>query len=145
MCSWVWLSKNRSEWVSECVSGGGRGGRREGTDGRTDGRTDGGGILVRESPCGLLFTSGELCKTSTVDNSYAVPCTEKKYQVKQTLWPDHCVIDTVDAKFHPRIRRLDTDIVVRKGFRCHVRNKCRKHTNNLTATGSPIRFNPRQI
>ena len=38
----------------------------------------------------------------------------------QTLWPDHCVQDTVGAAFHPRVHLPRAEMVVRKGFRREI-------------------------
>ena len=35
----------------------------------------------------------------------------------QVLWPDHCVIDTPGADFHPGLDLSRADLVIRKGFR----------------------------
>ncbi|MGI1662577.1 bifunctional nicotinamidase/pyrazinamidase [Palleronia sp. KMU-117] len=35
----------------------------------------------------------------------------------QVLWPDHCVIGTRGAAFHPDLRTDPADLVIRKGFR----------------------------
>ncbi|QIR83843.1 bifunctional nicotinamidase/pyrazinamidase [Paracoccus sp. AK26] len=35
----------------------------------------------------------------------------------QVLWPDHCVIDTPGADFHPGLNLSRADLVIRKGFR----------------------------
>ena len=35
----------------------------------------------------------------------------------QTLWPDHCVIGTPGADFHPDLDTTRAELIVRKGFR----------------------------
>jgi nicotinamidase/pyrazinamidase len=35
----------------------------------------------------------------------------------QVLWPDHCVIGTRGADFHPELRTDPADLIIRKGFR----------------------------
>ncbi len=35
----------------------------------------------------------------------------------QVLWPDHCVIGSAGAGFHPKLDRTRADAVIRKGFR----------------------------
>lgn len=35
----------------------------------------------------------------------------------QVLWPDHCVIDSPGAAFHPELETDRADLVIRKGFR----------------------------
>lgn len=39
---------------------------------------------------------------------------------RQVLWPDHCVIGTPGADFHPQLRLDRADLILRKGFRAHV-------------------------
>ncbi|MCO6048918.1 bifunctional nicotinamidase/pyrazinamidase [Mesorhizobium sp. RP14(2022)] len=39
---------------------------------------------------------------------------------EQTLWPDHCVIGTEGAAFHPALRWDKAELVVRKGFRPRI-------------------------
>ncbi len=36
---------------------------------------------------------------------------------EQTLWPDHCVQGTEGAAFHPQLRAIKAELVIRKGFR----------------------------
>ena len=38
----------------------------------------------------------------------------------QVLWPDHCVIGTDGAEFHPRLNVDRADMVIRKGFRASI-------------------------
>ena len=38
----------------------------------------------------------------------------------QVLWPDHCVIGSPGAAFHPRLDTDRADLIVRKGFRREV-------------------------
>jgi nicotinamidase/pyrazinamidase len=38
----------------------------------------------------------------------------------QTLWPDHCVIASHGARFHPGLNVPHTELVIRKGFRSEV-------------------------
>ena len=38
----------------------------------------------------------------------------------QVLWPDHCVIGTEGAAFHPRLDTRAADLIVRKGFRSAI-------------------------
>lgn len=35
----------------------------------------------------------------------------------QTLWPDHCIIDSVGAKFHGSLDVPNAELIIRKGFR----------------------------
>lgn len=60
----------------------------------------------------LSYTStGKLCTS----NDNQCPIT-----VNQTLWPDHCIINSTDAKFSSQLKIEDEDIVVRKGYNCQV-------------------------
>ena len=36
---------------------------------------------------------------------------------KQTLWPDHCIIGSVGAKFHGALDVPQAELIIRKGFR----------------------------
>jgi nicotinamidase/pyrazinamidase len=36
---------------------------------------------------------------------------------RQTLWPDHCVLGTTGADFHPQLATDRAELVIRKGFR----------------------------
>jgi nicotinamidase/pyrazinamidase len=38
----------------------------------------------------------------------------------QVLWPDHCVIGTKGAAFHPDLRTDPADLIIRKGFRPQI-------------------------
>ncbi|XP_066287716.1 nicotinamidase-like, partial [Branchiostoma lanceolatum] len=63
-------------------------------------------------------SQGALC---TGPSPYAVNCTDNiAHKLNQTLWPDHCVINTTGAQFHPQLTTDPTDLVVRKGYRCQV-------------------------
>jgi nicotinamidase/pyrazinamidase len=35
----------------------------------------------------------------------------------QTLWPDHCIIGSKGAKFHPKLDVPHAELIIRKGFR----------------------------
>lgn len=35
----------------------------------------------------------------------------------QVLWPDHCIIGSEGAEFHPKLRVDAADLIIRKGFR----------------------------
>ncbi|WAR11085.1 PNCA-like protein [Mya arenaria] len=61
----------------------------------------------------LQYTNnGTLCR----DNSSC----DASYNISQTLWPDHCVINTTDAKLSSQLKQRPGDIVVRKGYNCQV-------------------------
>lgn len=38
----------------------------------------------------------------------------------QVLWPDHCIIGSEGAAFHPRLNSDRADLVIRKGFRREI-------------------------
>lgn len=38
----------------------------------------------------------------------------------QTLWPDHCVQGSRGAEFHPALRLLQAELILRKGFRPQI-------------------------
>jgi len=38
----------------------------------------------------------------------------------QTLWPDHCLIDTPAAALHPALSIPNAELILRKGFRPHI-------------------------
>ncbi|KAL4217022.1 NAD(+) salvage pathway protein [Mactra antiquata] len=59
--------------------------------------------------------NGNLCN----ETSSSTPCTVEK-SINQTLWPDHCVINTTGAQFSDNIHRKPTDIVVKKGYHCEI-------------------------
>ena len=56
--------------------------------------------------------SGNLCEKCAPD--------EVKYKLNQTLWPDHCIIDTDGAKIRETVLIQDSDIFVKKGYHCNV-------------------------
>jgi len=39
---------------------------------------------------------------------------------QQVLWPDHCIIGSEGAAFHPRLNTDAADLVIRKGFRREI-------------------------
>lgn len=39
---------------------------------------------------------------------------------EQVLWPDHCVIGTKGADFHPDLETDKADLILRKGFRADI-------------------------
>jgi len=38
----------------------------------------------------------------------------------QVLWPDHCIIGSEGAKFHPKLDTRAADLIIRKGFRREI-------------------------
>lgn len=65
---------------------------------------------------------GQLCKRAEVQAEYATSCTASdiRHRLNQTLWPNHCIKHTEDAEFHPRLLKLNSDIVVQKGYHCYI-------------------------
>lgn len=54
----------------------------------------------------------------------------------QVLWPDHCIIGTEGAGFHPALAVDVADLVLRKGFRPHIDSYSAFFENDrTTATG----------
>ena len=45
--------------------------------------------------------------------------TEMKYGT-QVLWPDHCIIGSEGAAFHPDLDTRSADLIIRKGFRREI-------------------------
>jgi len=39
---------------------------------------------------------------------------------KQTLWPDHCIQNSVGAEFHPELNSQAAQTIIRKGFRSEI-------------------------
>ena len=59
-------------------------------------------------------SSGELCDNCIDSND--IPLTK----INQTLWPDHCVMDTEGANLSSKLEVEDSDVIVRKGYHCKV-------------------------
>ncbi|MEL7149513.1 MAG: bifunctional nicotinamidase/pyrazinamidase [Pseudomonadota bacterium] len=38
----------------------------------------------------------------------------------QVLWPDHCIIGSEGAEFHPKLDTRSADLIIRKGFRREI-------------------------
>ncbi len=48
----------------------------------------------------------------------AVPFTQIEMSYgAQTLWPDHCVMGSQGAAFHPNLNAKNAELIIRKGFR----------------------------
>ena len=55
---------------------------------------------------------------------------------KQILWPDHCVIGTNGADFHPRLNTLKATSIIRKGFHPEIDSySAFKENDQQTRTG----------
>ena len=79
--------------------------------------------LVPEFPV-RVFTqdwhpADHLSFASQHENKEPFATTEMPYGT-QVLWPDHCVIGSDGAAFHPRLDTRRADLVIRKGFRREI-------------------------
>lgn len=73
---------------------------------------------------------GTLCQLSTDDDlanpvaaassSTACKLGQVAHQVNQTLWPDHCVMNTPGARLTPELITTKSDRLIRKGSNCQV-------------------------
>lgn len=64
----------------------------------------------------------------------------------QTLWPDHCIIGTTGAEFHPLLDVTQAQLNVRKGFRSSIDSYSAFYENDhTTATGLAGYLRDRQI
>ena len=79
--------------------------------------------LVPEFPV-RVFTqdwhpSNHLSFASQHEGKDAFTTTEMPYGT-QVLWPDHCVIGSDGAAFHPNLDTRPADLIIRKGFRREI-------------------------
>jgi nicotinamidase/pyrazinamidase len=52
----------------------------------------------------------------------------------QTLWPDHCVQQTIGAAFHPDLHLPQAELILRKGFRQEIDSYSGFFENDRTTT-----------
>ena len=52
----------------------------------------------------------------------------------QTLWPDHCVQQTIGAAFHPALHLPQAELILRKGFRPEIDSYSGFFENDRTTT-----------
>ena len=52
----------------------------------------------------------------------------------QTLWPDHCVQQTIGAAFHPALHLPQAELILRKGFRQQIDSYSGFFENDRTTT-----------
>ena len=52
----------------------------------------------------------------------------------QTLWPDHCVQQTIGAAFHPALHLPQAELILRKGFRQEIDSYSGFFENDRTTT-----------
>ena len=64
--------------------------------------------------------NGTLCQKSDVIREKVCQEDEIAHKLNQTLWPDHCIMDTQGANVSAQLKIKDSDIFVRKGFNCQV-------------------------
>jgi nicotinamidase/pyrazinamidase len=93
------------------------------------------------SAINLTYTStGDLCRDEKVLCSYAKNCStalaDETRTVEQKLWPDHCVIDSEGAKFHPHLVTRDEDHIVRKGSYAQIDSYSAFYDNGRFASTS---------
>ena len=53
---------------------------------------------------------------------------------EQILWPDHCVQGSEGAEFHPDLNTLNTQLIIRKGFRPHIDSYSAFYENDAETT-----------
>ena len=65
--------------------------------------------------------NGSLCHQPNEPTKEKV-CTEDEieHKLNQTLWPDHCVMNTPGANFGALLKTEDSDLIIKKGFNCEV-------------------------
>jgi len=104
---------------------------------------------------GVLLTytnqsgSPQLCNNNTVGYPQGinneVNCTSIQWSIPQTLWPDHCVINTTDAAFAPGQVTSPNDFIIQKGNKCWVDSYSALYDNgHFTSTTLPgiLKTNP---
>ena len=58
------------------------------------------------------------------------------YYGPQVLWPDHCIQDTNGSHFHPDLITINSDLIIRKGFRNEIDSYSAFYENDhITPTG----------
>ena len=70
--------------------------------------------------------NGTLCHNpeDAQDGEYICAEEDIAHQIDQTMWPDHCVIQSEDAELAEQVGLQidhDSDIVIQKGFNCEVK------------------------
>ena len=55
---------------------------------------------------------GHLCNDCNQD--------QVAHTLNQTLWPDHCIMETSGASLAANLKTSDSDIIIRKGSNCEV-------------------------
>ncbi len=79
--------------------------------------------LLPEFPVRILtqdwHPAGHSSFASSHPGSEPFGMTEMPYG-PQVLWPDHCVIGSAGAAFHPDLDTAPADLIIRKGFRADI-------------------------
>lgn len=82
------------------------------------------------------------------DGSDPFSTTEMPYGT-QVLWPDHCIIGTQGAAFHPNLNTDAADMIIRKGFRKEIDSYSaffeNDHTTPTGLTGYLRTLNVRKV
>lgn len=64
-----------------------------------------------------VFRDHKICRTKdTLNSKNTVECDEDDIfiTIEQKLWPDHCVMNTVDSNFSSELEISPSDIIIRK-------------------------------
>lgn len=76
--------------------------------------------LVAQSPCVILTQDWHPADHSSFASEHpgaaAYDMLDMAYG-PQVLWPDHCIIGSTGAAFHPGLNTDAADLIIRKGFR----------------------------
>jgi len=71
-----------------------------------------------------IQATGELCaEESTTNNKYAVNCSMiggEQVTLQQVMWPDHCIMSTVDSQLHKDLLIAPSDLIILKGNHCQI-------------------------
>ncbi|MFU8862574.1 MAG: bifunctional nicotinamidase/pyrazinamidase [Rhodobacterales bacterium] len=76
--------------------------------------------LIAQSPCVILTQDWHPADHSSFASEHpgaaAYDMIDMAYG-PQVLWPDHCIIGSTGAAFHPDLHTDPADLIIRKGFR----------------------------
>ena len=88
---------------------------------------------------------GHLSFASSHTGAEAFQAIEVEYG-RQTLWPDHCVQQSVGAEFHPALDVTKAELVLRKGFRREIDSySAFRENDRVTKTGLAGYLREREI
>ena len=68
-----------------------------------------GNIVLKYDKNGRLCDSKRNCKNEDIAHT-----------INQTLWPDHCVKNTLDSQLSTQLDYRESDIFIKKGFNCEI-------------------------